>query len=246
MDEDLVGKVAIITGGVNGIGLASVELFLKHGASVVIADIQVEKGGKLISTLGDRAIFFPTDVTQENEWIALIARTVQHFGRLDILFNNAGGGRISDIPYIERDFADFQPTLDLNLLGPMLGMKHAAKHMIEKGGGSIVNCCSTGGFFPGIGIPFYRAAKAGLLQVTQSLALELSPHGVRVNCVSPGPIATNDFATKMGLEGEAALRLYERVAAGLLAMQAIKEPIHPIDVAEAALYLARSLRPASP
>jgi NAD(P)-dependent dehydrogenase (short-subunit alcohol dehydrogenase family) len=238
MSGDLIGKVAIVTGGVNGIGRASVELFVQHGAKVVIADIQADTGEDLAASLGDQVAFCRTDVTQETDWERLVARTVDRFGGLDVLFNNAGGGGIVDVPYTERNFADFQPTIALNLLGPMLGMKHAGRYMIDQGRGSIVNCCSTGGFFPGIGIPFYRAAKAGLLQISSSLALEFSPHGVRVNCISPGPIATDDFAKKMGLDGEAARHLQERVTAGLLSMQALKEPIRPIDIAEGALYLA--------
>jgi NAD(P)-dependent dehydrogenase (short-subunit alcohol dehydrogenase family) len=238
MGQDLAGKVAIITGGANGIGKASVELFVRHGARVVIADIQREPGERLAASAGENAHFVQTDVTSEQAWHDLIAAALNRFDAIDILFNNAGGGGIADVPYIERDFAQFMPTIAVNLLAPMLGMKLVGQHMVSRGAGAIVNCCSTAAFHPGIGIPFYRAAKGGLLQVSHSVALEFAPFGVRVNCVSPGPVTTDDFGTKMGLTGERARKVQEQIASGLLAMQAIKDPIQPADIAEAALYLA--------
>jgi NAD(P)-dependent dehydrogenase (short-subunit alcohol dehydrogenase family) len=120
----------------------------------------------------------------------------------------------------------------------LLGMKHAARHMAKRGGGSIINTCSTAGIFPGIGIPFYRAAKAGLLQVSKSLALELSPQGIRVNCITPGPVTTDTFGTKLGISEEKARRIEKVISEGLLAMQALKQPIRPSDIAQGALYLA--------
>src|SRR5688572_29742243 len=122
MAQDLAGKVAIITGGASGIGKASVELFASAGARVVIADIQ-EQGAELAAKLGADVAFSHTDVTSEDAWSDLLDFTVERFGTVDILFNNAGGGGIADVPYVERDFSQFMPTIALNLLGPMLGMK---------------------------------------------------------------------------------------------------------------------------
>jgi NAD(P)-dependent dehydrogenase (short-subunit alcohol dehydrogenase family) len=238
MSGDLSGKVAIVTGGASGIGRASVELFASEGARVVIADIQVEAGEKLAAALGANVVFHRTDVTREAEVEALVGFAVERFGGLDVMFNNAGGGGIADVPFVDRDFSEYEKIMALNLLGPMLGMKHAARHMIKRGGGSIINTCSTGGIFPGIGIPFYRAAKAGLLQVSKSLALELSPQGIRVNCITPGPVSTDTFGTKLGISAEKARQIDRLILDGLMAMQALKQPIRPADIAQGALYLA--------
>jgi NAD(P)-dependent dehydrogenase (short-subunit alcohol dehydrogenase family) len=238
MSGELAGKVVIITGGASGIGRASVELFASEGAKVVIADIQVERGEMLAGSLGGNAVFHRTDVTREVEVEALVHFAIERFGSLDVMFNNAGGGAIADVPFLERDFSEFEQVISLNLLGPMLGMKHAGRHMLERGGGSIINTCSTGGIFPGIGIPFYRAAKAGLLQVSKSLALELSPQGIRVNCITPGPVTTDTFGTKFGLSQDKGQRIEKVISEGLLGMQALKRPIRPLDIAQGALYLA--------
>jgi NAD(P)-dependent dehydrogenase (short-subunit alcohol dehydrogenase family) len=238
MSGELSGKVAIVTGGASGIGKASVQLFASEGAKVVIADIQVETGETLARSLGENVAFHRTDVTREAEVEALVGFAIERFGGLDVMFNNAGGGGIADIPFVERDFSEYERVMALNLLGPMLGMKHAARHMAKRGGGSIINTCSTGGIFPGIGIPFYRAAKAGLLQVSKSLALELSPQGIRVNCLTPGPVTTDTFGTKLGISEAKARRIEKLISEGLLAMQALKQPIRPSDIAQGALYLA--------
>jgi NAD(P)-dependent dehydrogenase (short-subunit alcohol dehydrogenase family) len=238
MSGDLSGKVAIVTGGASGIGKASVELFAREGAKVVIADIQVEAAETLAASLGESAAFHRTDVTREAEVEALVGFAVERFGALDVMFNNAGGGGIADVPFVERDFSEYEKIMALNLLGPMLGMKHAARHMMKRGGGSIINTLSTGGIFPGIGIPFYRAAKAGLLQVSKSLALELSPQGIRVNCITPGPVATDTFGTKLGISEQKARQINRLILDGLLEMQALKQPIRPVDIAQGALYLA--------
>jgi NAD(P)-dependent dehydrogenase (short-subunit alcohol dehydrogenase family) len=238
MSGDLSGKVAIVTGGAGGIGKASVELFASEGAKVVIADIDVEAAAALAGSLGQNVAFQRTDVTREAEVEALVGFAVERFGGLDVMFNNAGGGGIVDVPFVDRDFSEYAKVMALNLLGPMLGMKHAARHMMKRGGGSIINTCSTGGIFPGIGIPFYRAAKAGLLQVSKSLALELSPHGIRVNCITPGPVATDTFSTKLGISAEKARKIDRLILDGLLEMQALKQLIRPSDIAQGALYLA--------
>jgi NAD(P)-dependent dehydrogenase (short-subunit alcohol dehydrogenase family) len=234
MSGDLAGKVAIVTGGASGIGKASVELFVSEGAKVVIADIQVE-GELLAGSLGQNVAFHRADVTRESEVEGLVAFAIERFGGLDVMFNNAGGGGISNVPFVDRDFSEYDKVMALNLRGPMLGMKHAARHMAKRGGGSIINTCSTAGIFPGVGIPFYRAAKAGLLQVSKSLALELSPQGIRVNCITPGPVSTDTFATKLGLSEE---KIEQLILDGLLEMQALKRPIRPSDIAQGALYLA--------
>jgi NAD(P)-dependent dehydrogenase (short-subunit alcohol dehydrogenase family) len=238
MSGDLAGKVAIVTGGASGIGKASVELFASEGARVVIADIQVADGEALARSLGENVAFHRTDVTREAEVEALVGFAVERFGSLDIMFNNAGGGGISDVPFVDRDFSEYEKVTSLNLLAPMLGMKHAARYMLTRGGGSIINTLSTGGIFPGIGIPFYRAAKAGLLQVSKSLALELSPHGIRVNCITPGPVATDTFGTKLGVSKEKARQIEKLILDGILDMQALKQPVRPSDIAQGALYLA--------
>jgi NAD(P)-dependent dehydrogenase (short-subunit alcohol dehydrogenase family) len=238
MIGDLSGKVAIVTGGASGIGKASVELFASEGAKVVLADIHAESGEMLAKSLGANVAFHRTDVTREAEVEALVGFAIERFGALDIMFNNAGGDKISNISFVDRDFSEFGGVMALNLLGPMLGMKHAARQMAKRGGGSIINTCSIGGIFPGIGIPFYRAAKAGLLQVSKSLALELSSQGIRVNCLSPGSVTTDTFVTKFGVSEEKARQIEKLISEGLLEMQALKRPIRPSDIAQGALYLA--------
>lgn len=239
MSGDLEGKVAIVTGGASGIGRASVELFVAEGAKVVIADLNEEGGEALAKSLGTDVAFHRTDVTKEADVEALVAFALGRFGGLDVMFNNAGIAQNTlNAPFVEEDFFDFEKVMAVDLLGPMLGIKHAARHMIKMGKGSIISTCSIGGFFPGIGIPFYRAAKAGLLQVSQSLALELSPQGVRINCISPGPVATPALLEKLGLSGEKAKQVEKIIVDSLMEMQALKQSIQASDIAQGALYLA--------
>ncbi|MDP3300240.1 MAG: SDR family NAD(P)-dependent oxidoreductase, partial [Phenylobacterium sp.] len=188
----LDGKVAVITGGVSGIGLGTVELFLAEGAHVVAADIQDEKGAMLEKRFGDRLRYAHCDVTREDEIAAAMALAASEFGGLDILFNNAG---ISDsmrtIPEIEAD--KWSWIFDMLVRGPALGMKHATPLMLARGGGSIINTASIAGLQAGFGPIAYSTAKAGVIHMSRVAAAQLSRQKVRVNAICPGLIATSIF-----------------------------------------------------
>jgi NAD(P)-dependent dehydrogenase (short-subunit alcohol dehydrogenase family) len=191
----LDGKVAVVTGGASGMGKATVQLFLREGAAVVVADLNEENGRVLLETLGregwsDRADFIRTDVAEEPQVAAMLGRAVERFGRLDTLFNNAGvGGAFGPITEISVDDWDF--TQAVLLRSVFLGIKHAARILIGQGqGGSIINTASIAGLRGGGGPQSYSAAKAGVLNLTQTTAVELAQHHVRVNAICPGVIVT--------------------------------------------------------
>ncbi len=182
------GKVALISGGARNIGGASARLLVAEGAKVVIGDLLDEEGQALAEELGDAARYVHLDVTSDDDWRAAVAHTVAEFGRLDVLFNNAGifnGGPIN------RYKADqWHEMLDVNLTGAFLGIRAATDAMIAAGGGSIINTSSIEGLR---GTPWahgYVASKWGLRGLTKSVALELAPHGIRANSIHPGRIST--------------------------------------------------------
>jgi NAD(P)-dependent dehydrogenase (short-subunit alcohol dehydrogenase family) len=189
MTGRLEGKVALITGGASGLGEATVRLFVEEGARVVISDLQVERGEALASELGAAAIFQRTDVTHESDIAAAVDSAMENFGRLDCTFNNAGiVGAVGPIDEITADEYDF--TMSVILRGVFLGNKHSARVMKPQGFGCILNCSSIAGVMGGLGPHVYTAAKAAIIGLTRNVAAELIPHGIRVNCIAPGNIAT--------------------------------------------------------
>lgn len=189
MDQRLVDRVAVITGGASGIGAASAEKLLAHGAKVVIGDIQDGPGQAYAEKLGPNAIYRHCDVTKEDEVEALINAAVEHFGRIDIMFNNAGiVGAIG--PMESTPAAEWQLTLDILLNGVFYGMKHASKHMKKQGSGSIISMSSVAGVTGGLGPHAYCAAKHAVVGLTRNLAAEVGPYGVRANCIAPYSMAT--------------------------------------------------------
>jgi len=231
----LEGKVAVITGGASGIGEASVRLFAAEGAEVVVADIQDERGGRLASELG--AEYVHTDVTLEADVEAAVSHAVDVFGRLDCMFNNAGiAGAVGPIESVTVEA--FDRTVAVLLRGVFLGIKHAAPVMRAQGGGSIINTASVAAVRTGYGNHVYSAAKAGVVQLTRSVAMELGEDNVRVNCVLPGFIPTPMIARARGVPlGEADGKL-DVIAEAFREAQPIRRPGHPDDVAKAALWLA--------
>jgi NAD(P)-dependent dehydrogenase (short-subunit alcohol dehydrogenase family) len=221
---ELADKVAVVTGGSRGLGRAIVELFAEEGASVVVADVDVEEGEALATQLGDRVVFQRTDVANADEIQAVIDRAVADFGGLHVMVNNAGIGG-SHTPFLHDDFADFDRTIAVNLYGVMIGMQRAARHMKEHGGGVILNTTSIGGINAGGGVMAYRATKAAVIHVTRSVAIEFARYGIRVNCVAPAHIPT---AINTTFDQTAIIR----------AMQPLQRQGAPRDVAEAMLYLA--------
>lgn len=190
MDGELSGKVAIVTGGANGIGRATAELFVAEGARVVIADVDEQAGRALSDQLGDAASFWRTDVGDRDSIEALVQHAVDHFGALHVMYNNAG---VSGVPrrFLKDSLADFDQVIGVSLLGAMFGSQAAARQMVAQGtGGAIVNTASLAGITPGAGVMSYRVAKAGVIHFTKCLALEVAEHGIRVNAVAPANIAT--------------------------------------------------------
>jgi NAD(P)-dependent dehydrogenase (short-subunit alcohol dehydrogenase family) len=233
----LANKVALVTGGGSGIGEATVRLFVAEGASVVIADIQDDRGRRVAEELGPRAGYVHADVSREADVRAAIDETVQRFGRLDCIFNNAGyggvGGRIAEIPV-----EGFDETLGVLLRGVFLGMKHAAPVMKRQGSGSIISTASIAGLRTGLGPHVYSAAKAAVIHLTRSVAMELGEHNVRVNCICPGGIATPIFGKGLGLSPERAEEIVPLMKGVLENLQPIKRAGLPDDIAQAALWLA--------
>jgi len=187
------GKVALISGGARNIGAASARLLVEEGAHVVIGDLLDEEGAALADELcrasgRETARYVHLDVTSEEDWTAAVDLTLTEFGRLDVLFNNAGIFNGGQLQRYRR--AQWQEMLDVNLTGAFLGMKAAADALIASGGGSIINTSSIEGLR---GTPWahgYVASKWGLRGLTKSAAMELAPHGVRVNSLHPGRIST--------------------------------------------------------
>ena len=232
----LDGKVAVITGGVSGIGLGTVELFVAEGARVIAADIQDEKGAMLEKRFPDKVRYSHCDVTQESEIAATMALAKEAFGGLDILFNNAGiSDRMGAITEVTADGWNW--IFDILVRGPALGMKHAVPLMLERGGGSIVNTASIAGLQAGFGPIAYSTAKAGVIHMSRCAAAQLSPQKIRVNAICPGLIATSIFGASMGLSREVADQMAARVAEVGPKIQPIPKAGLPEDIARAALFL---------
>ena len=236
----LQDKVALITGGTSGIGEATVELFVVEGAKVLIVGRNADKGQAMVSALGDTARFFQADVRHEDQIAAAIADAVAGFGRLDILFNNAGGGTMGGV----TDFtaAQLDDAISLLLGSVLFGMKHAAPIMKAQGWGSIINNSSVAALRTHMGGYLYSIAKAGVTQATKLAGMELGRHGVSVNCISPGGIATPIF---FGGSDRAATMAEGHLEASMAKLErnlAKATPIHksglPKDIAAAALFLA--------
>jgi NAD(P)-dependent dehydrogenase (short-subunit alcohol dehydrogenase family) len=242
--DELKGKVAIVTGGANGLGRGTVELFVEE---VVIADVDETRGTQLCAALGPAARFKHTDVSQRAAVQSLVDFAVAEFGDLHIMFNNAG---VSDLAYgrlLDDDFSRFELVMHVNMLGVMLGTQIAARHMAKHGGGSIINTASIAGVKAGYGFPVYRAAKAGVIHFTKAAAIELGGQLVRVNCICPGNIQTQmgTFATPpAGVSQAAADAMQSRIAAIRMTHQPLQRQGSPRDIANAALFLGsdRSLQ----
>ena len=234
---ELSSKRAIITGAANGIGRATAELFVQEGARVVIADVADEPGRELARQLGPAAVFRHANVSSAADVEALVQFAVESFGGLDILFNNAGiTESVSKVELVDETFERFTPVMAVDLLGPMLGTRYAGRVMKRQGQGVIINTASTGGFYAGFGMPMYRAAKAGVISFTQVSAIELGKHGIRVNCISPGPVETN--LPGAGFPPETATKIGKATSRLLAEMQILTRIGKPRDIANAAVFLA--------
>ena len=201
MSGRLDGMVAVVTGGASGIGEATVRRFVSEGASVVIADMQQVPGQTLATELGDAARFINTNVTVEDNVAAAIDLAVMTWGRLDVMYNNAGIIGVTG-PIATIDIGNYETTMAVLLRSVVFGMKHAAKVMMPQQSGVILSTASVAAFVGGVGAHTYSAAKAAIVGLTQSVAAELWPHGIRVNALVPGKIATPMTASLSGLSAD--------------------------------------------
>ena len=239
MGQELSGKVAIVTGGASGLGRATVELFVAEGARVVIADVNATRGEELASKLGGAALFKRTDVSSAEQVQAMIDFAVARFGGLHVLFNNAGISGARHERFLDDDLCDFQHVMGVNLLGVMLGTQRAARHMMQSGGGSIINTSSIAGIKAGFGVLTYRGSKAGVIHFSQCAAIDLAEYGIRVNSIAPGHIRTEmtTYAAP-GMTPEVIERIKRALGPVTDASRPLKRQGQPQDVAQAALYLA--------
>ena len=179
-------KVAVVTGGASGIGLATVRRIVAEGGRAVVGDLDQGSLDAVAEELGDAVATVAADVSVEADVVGLVATAVDRFGRLDVAFANAGIGSLARLT--DLDLSEWSRVLDVNLTGPFLLVKHAAPQM--PAGGSIVVTASLNAVQPGIGMGAYCASKAGLAMLVQVAALELGPAGIRVNAVGPGLVRT--------------------------------------------------------
>jgi len=233
MYQDLKGKVVIITGARRGMGKADAILFAQNGAKVVVADISQEECQLVadeIEKSGGQALAVKCDVTSEKEIIEMVKKTVDKFGRVDVLVNNAGICQFK--PFLELSEEEWQKTLDVNLKGYFLCAKACAKEMIKQKSGVIVNIASVvmGQIGKGMaGLAHYSASKGGIAALTKTLALEMAQYNIRVNVIAPGAIDTPMVAS---------IKLDQKALEQTLAMIPLGRMGKAEDIANAVLFLS--------
>jgi NAD(P)-dependent dehydrogenase (short-subunit alcohol dehydrogenase family) len=196
MGNRLEGKVAAITGAASGFGMATARRFVEEGARVVLGDLQEGPGSSLAQELGDSAVFTLCDVTREDDVAKLVDLAVSQFGRLDIMFNNAGiVGAVGPIDTTPAE--EWKATVDVLLNGVFYGMKHAARVMKPQKSGAIISTASTAGILGGLGPHAYAACKHAVVGMTKNVGAELCRHGIRVNAIAPAGMATAMVANVM-------------------------------------------------
>ncbi|MBZ5562186.1 MAG: glucose 1-dehydrogenase [Acidobacteriia bacterium] len=229
----LRGKVAVITGAGRGIGRASAIRFAEEGAKVTVVDIRCDLGEETVQRIrdaGGEAHHACTDVTKEDEVKAMLDDTVARWGRLDILFNNAG---IVAVKFLEEmSEAEWDRLMNVNVKSVFLAVKHAVGHMRKQGGGTILNTASIGSFVGQFKTPAYIASKGAVMLLTKSLALDYAADNIRVNCVCPGVVDTPMVREHLEASGDADARARERAARIPLGRFLTSE-----EIAQAALYL---------
>jgi NAD(P)-dependent dehydrogenase (short-subunit alcohol dehydrogenase family) len=242
----LDGKVAVITGGASGMGKATASLFVEEGARIVIGDVQADAALAVADSLGPACVAVRTDVTNSEDVAGLVRTAVERFGRLDVIFNNAGGvlrdadgaRRLpADVDGARRRLADmtedqWNGMVALNLTSAWLGMKHAIPYLIANGGGSIISTASVSAFMGMVGQAAYGAAKGGIVQLTRVCAVEYAEQGIRCNCICPGGTLTPLLYETPGRND------YETTRSMLSNLQPIPRAGLPEDIAQAALWLA--------
>ena len=238
----LDGKVAFLTGAGAGIAKATAKAFVREGASVALIEIRRDVGEKAereIRDAGGEALFVETDVTQDESVKRAVEATVSRFGRLDIIFNCAGGSLQEDVPVHEMDVGVWQRTIALNLLHPFLTCRHGIPHLMRAGGGAIVNVTSHLGLM-GSMKPAYAATKGGIISFTKTLAAQYVSYGIRANAIAPGSVRTE---RKIARYENKDFMLAEKPSAAARERAAFQKlyPFsrgEPEDIAAIALFLA--------
>tara|TARA_B100000686_G_scaffold334410_1_gene401600 strand:- start:63 stop:857 length:795 start_codon:yes stop_codon:yes gene_type:complete len=240
MTKRLDNKVALITGGTSGIGAETARLFIQEGAKVMISGRSEEKGQMLSDELGKNSQYLLSDVTKEEDIENSIKETVNQFGKLDILFNNAGGPVGAGIEKVTQKDIDY--GVHLLLASVILGTKFAIEPMRKNGGGCIINNSSIAGIRYRQGDPLYAALKAAVTHYTRMSGVELGPDNIRVNSISPGAIATPIFwggsQRANTLSSEENDKKLEKLKGNLAKAVPLNRSGLALDIAEAALYLA--------
>ncbi|KAL6657134.1 hypothetical protein ACP70R_004914 [Stipagrostis hirtigluma subsp. patula] len=239
--QRLAGKVAVITGGASGIGKATAAEFVRNGARVVLADVQDELGHAVAAELGgpDAACYTRCDVTDEAQVAAAVDLAVARYGRLDVVFNNAGiSGCLTPVPVGSLDLDNFDRVMAVNTRAVVAGVKHAARVMVPRRSGSIICTASTAGVIGGVAFPPYSVSKAAVVALVRAVAAEMARSGVRVNAISPNYLPTPLVMGAMagwypGASADELRRIVQRE------MNEMQGPVlEAEDVARAALYLA--------
>ncbi|GAB4848633.1 hypothetical protein Ancab_003343 [Ancistrocladus abbreviatus] len=234
----LQGKVALITGGASGLGKATAQEFIQEGAHVIIADTDTKLGPQVSKDLGSKAHFINCDVTEEAQVAQAVDTTLAHHGKLDIMYNNAGiAGSPFPTSVMDLDLDQFDRVMRVNIRGTLAGIKHAARVMIPAGSGSILCTASISGLMGGLGPYPYSISKFTIPGLVKCVAHELCRHGIRINCISPGPIPTNMVVEQLAqIYQNATVEKITEIVHGFGVLKGAK--CEELDVARAALYLA--------
>ena len=233
MSKLLEGKVAVITGAASGIGAQTARLFAAEGANIVVADMQADKGMSVAAELGAQGAFCQVDVRREEDIANMIDLAMSKWGRLDILYNNAGfGGALG--PIETTSVEDYDLTFDVLVKSVFLGIKHAAPIMKAQNYGNIISTASVAGIMNGVSPHLYGVAKAAVIKLTETVSLELGEYNIRVNAICPGLVATPLTVGRLDATEEDVEQL--RDAAG--GNQPLGRSGVPDDIAQAALFLA--------
>lgn len=223
----LSGKVAIITGAANGLGLEAARVFLREGAKVALVDYDAVSGEQRVSELQaeGEAAFYQVDVSNQSQVVEMVQMVKERFGQIDILINNAGITK--DNMLLKMSSEDFQKVMDINVNGVFNCTQAVVPHMLEQGAGKIINTSSVSGVYGNVGQTNYAASKAAVVGMTKSWAKEFGRKGINVNAVAPGFVETSMVST-----------VPEKVIQGLLQVIPLQRLGKPSDIANAYLYLA--------
>jgi NAD(P)-dependent dehydrogenase (short-subunit alcohol dehydrogenase family) len=234
----LNGRVSIVTGSAGGIGRAMALALAEAGARVIVSDVRTAEGEATVSAIqfaGGEAIFMACDISNSDQVSHLVTASLEHFGRLDVLVNNAGISGGSSLAH-ELELETWDRVMAVNLRGPFLCAKHAIPHLISGGGGTIINIASTYGLIGAPLAPAYCASKAGVVNLTRQLAVDYGPH-IRVNAICPGYVDTDMGGFRASLPPEQSAAANARREANA-ALQPLGRQAQALEIARVAVFLA--------